>query len=339
MEKTGEKFLFEIQNGLIDASESEDSPIAVYINPTPAQRETLVSWHSLDEHTLTSALDPDETARLEFEPEHTAIILKRPDNVLANGNLDDFGVVSMGIFLFKDRLIAVKSDNGPLFRPGRPLFKCDSLRGAMLHLIYHSIAQFMANIRVINQMSNSIEEHISHSLGNQALSKMFVLQKSLVYYQSALHSNNLMLFKLKVNAGRIGFSTEEQEFLDDIQVENEQCLKLVEIYTSILTGMSDARVSIISNNLAVIMKKLTVISIVFMPLNILASMGGMSEWTMMTTGIPWPVAYGIFAAMLLVIGYATWLVVRKIGIEDTSKPGLPWFSPDKLGRWRNGGKH
>ena len=34
----------------------------------------------LDEHTLASALDPDELARLEFEPDHVAIIFKRPRN-------------------------------------------------------------------------------------------------------------------------------------------------------------------------------------------------------------------------------------------------------------------
>src|SRR5690606_7832082 len=121
---------------------------------------------------------------------------------------------------------------------------------------------------------------------------------------------------LRMHADRIGFSREERGLLDDIIVENEQCLKLVEIYSHILTGMSDARVSIISNNLNVIMKKLTVISIIFMPLNVLASMGGMSEWTALTQTVPWPLSYGAFTAGLGLIAYVTWLLIRNIGVEE-----------------------
>ncbi|MDP2807154.1 MAG: magnesium transporter CorA family protein, partial [bacterium] len=58
-------------------------PIQMFVNPDEAEKKYLVSELKLDEHTLTSALDPDEQSRLEFEPEHLALILKRPQNYSA----------------------------------------------------------------------------------------------------------------------------------------------------------------------------------------------------------------------------------------------------------------
>ena len=88
---------------------------------------------------------------------------------------------------------------------------------------------------------------------------------------------------------------------------------LANIYAGILTGMSDARVSVVSNNLAVIMKYLAIINVVFLPLMVITSLGGMSEFTMMTSGIWWPHAYSALALVLVILGYVTYLLVRRIG--------------------------
>jgi magnesium transporter len=55
---------------------------------------------------------------------------------------------------------------------------------------------------------------------------------------------------------------------------------------------------------------LTTVSVVFMPLNVLAGMGGMSEYTMMTQRIPWPLAYGAFTAGMAIVAWVTFLVLR-----------------------------
>ena len=66
------------------------------------------------------------------------------------------------------------------------------------------------------------------------------------------------------------------------------------------------------------MKRLTIITVVFMPLNVLAGIGGMSEFTMMTRGIPWPLAYGGFALGLAGIGVAMYMVLRYL---EKKSPG------------------
>jgi magnesium transporter len=66
---------------------------------------------------------------------------------------------------------------------------------------------------------------------------------------------------------------------------------------------------------------LTVVSVVFMPLNILAGIGGMSEFTMMTQGIPWPIAYGLFTIGLVLVGWLTYVILRLLEKREHSKSG------------------
>ena len=55
-----------------------------------------------------------------------------------------------------------------------------------------------------------------------------------MFYQNAINSNGALLEKMKINAAKINFNTEELELLDDITVENNQCYKQAEIYSNIL---------------------------------------------------------------------------------------------------------
>lgn len=306
---------YRLVDGVATLTQDDDAPIVVLVQPSDRDCKYLTERLQIDEHTLQSALDPDETARLEFEPTHIAVIFKRPQ-VLSDGLETQFRTTSVGAFLFADRLIIVQNDERPLSLLGRPSYSCHSLRGVLLHVLYRAIVQFSMDVRRIQRQSEQIEERIEYSLGNRALSSMFSLQKGLVYYRSALHSTQTLLGRIQLYADRIGFADDERELIEDIIVEAEQCLKLVVMYSDILTGMADARVSIVGNNLNIIMKKLTVISIVFMPLNVIASIFGMSEWSAITSPAPWWISYGLFSVGLVIVAGITWLMVRDIGIEE-----------------------
>ena len=51
------------------------------------------------------------------------------------------------------------------------------------------------------------------------------------------------------------------------------------------------------------------INVVFMPLNVISGIGGMSEFSMMTKGIPWPIAYGVFSLGLVLVGWVTYKIL------------------------------
>jgi len=74
--------------------------------------------------------------------------------------------------------------------------------------------------------------------------------------------------------------------------------------------LMDATIGFININQNKRINKLTVFGVVFMPINILAGMGGMSEFSMMTQGTPWPLAYGAFLAVSVVLGGATYAALK-----------------------------
>ena len=72
----------------------------------------------------------------------------------------------------------------------------------------------------------------------------------------------------------------------------------------------DATVGFLNVNQNIDLKRLTIISVVFMPVNIIAGIGGMSEFSMMTNGIPWQLAYGCFILAMVIIGVITFIGLR-----------------------------
>ncbi len=242
--------------------EGGQGPIVVHVNPAEDERRRLIQELAIDEHTLGSALDPDELARLEFEPQHLALIFKRPKNY-SDGNQLTFGVASTGVFMFPDRVHIVMADEAPLFN-GAPGPRATSLPGLVLALIGRAIVHFREHLRGISRVSDELGGEINRAMENRHLISMFSLQKSLVFYVNAINSNGALLAKLRNAAARIGFGAEDLELLEDLVIENDQCGRQAEIYSNILASLMDARASIVANNLNVLMKRLNVITIAIM---------------------------------------------------------------------------
>ena len=249
-------------NGRLQEDDKVQPLVYIYTEPTEEEKKQLIEQYKIDEHTLNSSLDPDELSRLEFEPEHVAMIFKRPRHYAAEDNFL-FKVASTGVFMFKDRLIIVTAEEAPLFE-GRPFVKMQAIHDVVLKLINRSISHFLEHLKAINLLSGSIEQLISTSMENKYLLNLFTLEKSLVYYLNATNSNAVLIERLKNSAGKIGLTQENIEFLDDLTIENNQCREQANIYSQVLASLMDARASIIANNLNIRIKMLTILTIAIM---------------------------------------------------------------------------
>jgi magnesium transporter len=292
--------------------------IQVYSCPTDEEKTYLTETLGIDEHTLNSALDEDEISRVEYDDTYTAVIMKRPRNFQVDQRMA-FKISSIGAFLFKDFIIIVQADAMPLFEHGRMAIKGNTISSVLLRLLHHSTNHFLQHLRIIKNLSDEIENKIEFAVTNKSLVNMYSLMKSLTYYESATSANLVLLFRLKQDANKLSFNEDELDFLENITVENKQCDNLSKIYAGILSRMSEARVSVVSNNLAVIMKYLAIINVIFMPLTVITGLGGMSEFTMMTSGIWWPHAYSALVLVMVLIGYVTYLILKKIEQVGTRK--------------------
>jgi len=296
---------FELQNGSLLASESENSLVQVYINPDQTEKNSLLTQYDLDEHTLSSALDPDEISRVEFSPDYLSIIWKRPMNYSAQDNFV-FNVTAVGLFLFKERLIIVLNEDTPLFLTGiRQLPKMNSLLDVILNFLYKTIHHYLEHLKVIKMISRDLQKKINTSMENKHLIQMFSLSESLVYYLNAINANNVVLVRLRNHFEKTNFPSETIELIDDIIIENNQCYKQAEIYSTIFSGLMDARGTLVNNNMNVLLKNLTIINVVFLPLNLIASIFGMSEFSMITQKYDWRISYSFFFISMILIGWLT----------------------------------
>ncbi len=253
---------FAIRDKKIVETDDGSGPIYIFVCPSDEERKELISRHGVDEHSLASALDPDEPARVEHETDNTTFIFKRPKNYSAEQRFL-FKVASIGFFLYREKLIIVLSEDIPLFK-GKSFQTVENLNEAFLKTLLSSIHHYLEHLKVINQISDEIEGLISSSMENKYLLNLFSLEKSLVYYLSAINANGFALEKLKAAAQKLGFEEKATGLLDDLLVENTQCYRQAEIHSNILASLMDARVSIVSNNLNILMKTLNLVTIFIM---------------------------------------------------------------------------
>ncbi len=303
------KELFELKDECIIESTAETCNIIVYSLLSESEKKELYATLRLDQHDLESALDPDEISRAELTTDQLYIIWKRPNAASFKEQLK-FEVSSLGMFLKKDRLTVILGENTTPFSTGK-LLGATSLNNVVLRIFMDTIHHFLGHLKVMRQLNAELQSKLNISMENQYLLQMFNLSESLIYYLNALEANASVLTKLRNNTEKIGFSQEALEMLDDIIIEHQQCSKQTEIYSSVLSGLMDARGNIINNNMNILLKNLTLINVVFLPLNLIASIGGMSEFSMMTQGISWKVAYLFFMVGIIILGILTWIILVK----------------------------
>jgi magnesium transporter len=303
------KTLYEIKQGSLVATEESTAVVVVYTSPDEAERQELVNTLHLPRHDLESALDPDEISRVEFTPEYTYMIWKRPNNVSFEQQLK-FEVSSVGLVLQRDKLTIITGE-GAIPLDGGEFRKVGSLNSVVLKAFLQTIHHYFGHLKGIKMLTAELQAKMNVSQDNTYLLQMFSLGESLIYYLNAIEGNASVLTKLRANAERMGISKEDLEMMDDVIIEHQQCNRQTQIYSSVLSELMDARGNIINNNMNVLLKNLTTINVVFLPLNLIAGIGGMSEYSMMTNGVNWRIAYGFFLLTMIALGWLTWILLRR----------------------------
>ena len=301
---------YHIIEGKLVENGDENVSVFVYINPDQTEKNHLINRVQLDEHTLNSAMDPEELGRLESENGHTAIIIKRPKRYSSADNFL-FKISSVGLFLFPDKIIIVMPEEAVLF-DGRYFTRLLSIRDLLLKIIFRCIQHFEEHLNVVSKISDELEQEINTALTNKDLLSMFNLEKSLVFYLKAINSNGRVIERLKAATAKIGFSNEENEFLEDVIIENSQCYEEANTYSQVLSSMMDAWVSLVNNNLNIRIKTLTILSICIMLPTLIVSLFSMN--------VPLPIKQeGTLISFWIILGLAISSVAFILFLRRTRK--------------------
>ena len=144
----------------------------------------------------------------------------------------------------------------------------------ILRLIYSSAVWFLKYLKQINNDVTAAEKELEKSIRNEDLLQLMKLQKTLVYFNTSIRGNEVMIGRLKNIFQDTNYL--DLELLEDVVIELKQAYNTVNIYSDILTGTMDAFASIISNNVNAIMKRMTSLSITLMIPTLIASFYGMN---------------------------------------------------------------
>ncbi|MEA5032203.1 MAG: magnesium transporter CorA family protein [Sphaerochaeta sp.] len=223
--------------------------------------------YAISSELLADIMDLDEQARIEKEDDYVVLIVRLPAFADDSHGINQY-CVPLGIVMMKDTIITIcQSDSVILEDFARNRFRqypVQTQEGFVISLMGRAAMVFIRLLKYLNRQKNLIEEELHKSVRNDELIQLLSIQKSLVYFTTSLTTNEILLEKLQKSPYFRVNTDEEREFLEDIIIDNKQAIEMSNIYSSILTGTMDAFASVISNNLSIIMRRLTVISIAFM---------------------------------------------------------------------------
>lgn len=270
--------IFKTFGGYAEISEPEKNCWVNVTNPTPAEITSLTKQFELPNDSINDILDVDERPRIEFEDDWTLIILRIPVEVTNNGI--PFHTIPLGIFLTENLTLTLCLQENEVLPTGQPAFFREQYRSItdninfILRLFLRSGSLYLKYLKQINQMTAAIEQDLEKSIKSKELNQLLKMEKCLVYFITSIKANEIVLARLR-NSKKITSEINE-DLLEDAFIENKQALEMAQIYSDIQSGTMETFASVIGNNLNVIMKQLTVISIVLMIPTLIASIFGMN---------------------------------------------------------------
>ncbi len=283
--------------------ELEEAQPGCWVNISPPfsheELEEVAQQFDIPLDFLTDSLDLDERSRYEREEDVRFILLNSP---ILNENEDEndaiYITVPIGIILTLDNVITISAFENPiiqLFLDNKVKnFDPSDEKNFVLQIFEQNVYRFLTCLKKLNSKRNLIEQELYDSSRNQELKLLLSIEKSLVYFLNSLSSNELLLLKIKrTDFLQIAKDEELSDLFEDIVIDNSQAMEMSKVYSDILSGTMDAYGSIISNNLNITIRRLTLITILLMLPTLIASFYGMN--------IPLPFQDNTYAIMGIIL--------------------------------------
>lgn len=284
------------------------------INPNDADIALVSEKYAIDKDTIRAALDPDERSRIESDESYTMILVNIP-TVEEQNDRELYNTIPLSILVTKEAVITVCSEDSAVlqqFANGKIRdFHTTMKSRFILQILYQIAVLYLLYLHNIDKKSEAVENKLHKSTENRELIELLKLEKSLVYFTTALRSNEVVLEKLLRNE-IIKKYPEDADLLEDVIVENKQAIEMANIYSGILSGMMDAFASVISNNLNIVMKVLAIITVVMAIPTMIFSAYGMN---VNVAGMPFansPLGFLIIVVIAVVLSVLVTLIFGKL---------------------------
>lgn len=267
-----------VNDELVCLDSFEDGVWVNLTNPCEDEIQRVREGLNVELDYLKAALDEEERARIEYDNGQTLVIVDVPV-VETEGNINTYTTIPLSIILVKEGIITVCLKESPAIRDfinkRIKFFYTFYKTRFILQILNKNASLYLQYLRNIEKTSDRIEQDLHKSMKNKELIQLLKLEKSLVYFSTSLKSNEVVLEKL-LKFEYVKKYPDDTELLEDVIIENKQAIEMTSIYSSILSGTMDAFASIISNNVNIVMKFLTSVTIVMAIPTMIASFFGMN---------------------------------------------------------------
>lgn len=284
------------------------------VNPSELEIKKVCESINIEEDFIRDALDDEEKARIEKEDDDTILFIINVPTIEKNEENDIYETMPLGLIVVRDDFFITvslrknkiiqnfeknKIKNFQTYKKTRFIFQ----------ILYLNSSYYLNYLKQINKETEIAEYILKNSMRNKELLKLLSLEKGLVYFTTALKSNELVMEKA-MRGKIIKLYEEDEEILEDAIIENRQAIEMAQIYSNILNGTMEAYASIISNNLNGVMKFLTSITIILAVPTMISSFWGMN------VGLPFQNSKTGFIIMILIAVITTLIVTWWLKRKD-----------------------
>lgn len=213
---------------------------------------------------LRDALDPDERPRFAQSGEHTLFVIQASHD-LGTVSATPHDTVPLAVILSPDHVFTVCEHRQTVLleiKHGQsPAIATDDPLRFALETFLRVTEGYLADLRAIDRRLEQLEARLECSTRNREILDLMRVEKSLVYFKTALKSNTLMLERLRHERGGFALGATHKDLLEDAVTEHRQAIEMTDIALGIVGTMMSAFGSVISNNAGAVVHRLTVVTV------------------------------------------------------------------------------
>lgn len=298
-----------LEGAALGALPLQSGPLWLHLTaPDDEECRAVAATLKLPLEHLKAALDYNERPRLEHDDGLTLILARTSfqDDPVRNV---PFSTCPVAAIISDEIVVTVCLKKGlveKLLLRKAPGKGGNLTRRLVLSLLLRIAHGFLDNLQVLDEHLSGMEQRLKESQRNAELLQMLHIEKSLIYFLTALKGNQAVLEKLRAAPA---FAKDNlQDLLDDATIETRQAADMAEIYSRILESVGDTFGAIVSNNLNKVMKVLTSLTVVLMVPSIIGALYGMN---VALPGQDSPFAFVALSLLCLFFSLALFLLLRK----------------------------
>lgn len=271
----------EVVEGKIEDLGAKHTTVWVDVtDPEPPELESVANHIGANREDLSDLLQPDQRPILHDIGKFTAVVFHvpevqknsiaiKPHLLLASKQEEDFITLHQGLSLATQKIQA--------YPPRRQI---EIFQKGSTALLFVTLSEMVANgFEVLDYVSEEIskieEQMFETKLSSNIVKRIFNLKKNLIYFQRTLASDREVVSEIEKAYGK---------FLDHKQLSKfrllysdvTQLIELSATYRDIIISAIEVHLSAISNNLNVIVKKLTAWAAIILVPSLIAGIYGMN---------------------------------------------------------------